>query len=270
MATIPWLEGGELDFPPLEQALDEPDGLLAVGGDLSPERLLHAYRQGIFPWYEDPHPIFWWSPAVRAVITPGTLHVSRSLRRSLRRQPWQVSRDQAFDAVVVACAQLDQQRPGTWITAEMRAAYNRLHQLGWAHSVEVWLEGVLVGGLYGVAIGGAFFGESMFSRVSDASKIALLHLDRYLHDREFGMLDCQMMTPHLASMGARPLPRPRFARQLAREVTRSCPETSGAWPRPIAGLDEPLHGRTPGNDATEGGTGRDRAGQSQGLRHTPP
>lgn len=214
---IPWL-GRDLSFPPLETALVEPNGLLAAGGDLSPKRLLGAYRRGIFPWFSEGDPILWWSPDPRMVLLPAELKISRSLAKTLRNKPHEVRFDTAFEDVVLACAAPREGEPGTWITAEMRAAYGRLHRLGYAHSVETWIEGELAGGLYGVAIGRMFYGESMFSRARDASKIALVHLARCLEAADFGMIDCQMRTDHLASLGAREIPRARFSRLVGELV----------------------------------------------------
>jgi leucyl/phenylalanyl-tRNA---protein transferase len=197
-------------FPPPEEALTEPNGLLAAGGDLTPERLLAAYKRGIFPWYQEGQPILWWSPDPRAVLTPGTLKVSRSLRRSLKRQRFEFRVDTAFDLVVAACAEPRHYGGGTWITAEMAEAYGRLHRLGWAHSFESWLDDRLVGGLYGVAIGRAFFGESMFTRVTDASKVSLVHAVEYLRSRETEIIDCQVASAHTRSLGAVDIPRAEF------------------------------------------------------------
>jgi leucyl/phenylalanyl-tRNA--protein transferase len=210
---IPWL-GSADPFPPVSRALREPNGLLAAGADLSPARLLAAYRYGIFPWYCPGEPILWWSPDPRMVLVPSELHVSRSLRRRLKRGDYQVRIDGAFDEVIRGCARPRRGQPDSWITEEMRAAYLRLHRLGYAHSVETYIDGRLAGGLYGVAVGGAFFGESMFSTVSDASKIALVHLVGYLERRGYGVIDCQMSTTHLASLGAREIPRSRFVAML--------------------------------------------------------
>ena len=197
-------------FPPPEEALTEPNGLLAAGGDLTPERLLAAYKRGIFPWYQEGQPILWWSPDPRAVLTPGTLKVSRSLRRSLKRRRFEFRVDTAFDLVVAACAEPRHYGGGTWITAEMAEAYGRLHRLGWAHSFESWLDDRLVGGLYGVAIGRAFFGESMFTRVTDASKVSLVHAVEYLRSRETEIIDCQVASAHTRSLGAVDIPRAEF------------------------------------------------------------
>jgi len=201
-------------FPPASEALREPNGLLAAGGDLTPERLLTAYERGIFPWYQAGQPILWWSPDPRAVLWPSAFRISRSLRRSLTKRGFEFRVDTAFARVVSGCAEPRRYGAGTWITPEMAAAYNRLHDLGWAHSFETWQHGELVGGLYGVAIGRAFFGESMFSTATDASKIALVALVRQLERWGFGMIDCQMNTGHLASLGAREIPRGEFTRRL--------------------------------------------------------
>ena len=227
-----WLgpPGSEPRFPDPSTALAWPNGLLAAGGDLSPERLLAAYRLGIFPWYETGQPILWWCPDPRAVIFPGDLHVARRLRRSLARQPFESSFDRDFAAVVAGCARLDDTVNGTWITPEMRAAYTRLHALGHAHSVEVWRGDTLVGGLYGVAVGRAFFAESMFSRAPNASKAAMVFLARELHAREFAVIDCQLPSRHLATMGAVEIPRREFLSLLAPSVDRP-PAGLADWPR---------------------------------------
>jgi len=211
----------DLRFPPVHLA--SPEGLLAAGGDLCSERLLEAYRHGIFPWYSDGQPILWWSPDPRVVLYPGNLHVSRSLRKTLRTGCFRLSLDVAFRKVMTACAERradmpDENPTHTWITHEMVEAYVRLHEQGHAHSVEVWAgdgpEQALVGGLYGVALGGAFFGESMFSRRSDASKAALVWLTRQLSAWGFRFIDCQLPTAHLFSMGATEIPRRRFIDEL--------------------------------------------------------
>ncbi|MCX7893637.1 MAG: leucyl/phenylalanyl-tRNA--protein transferase [Burkholderiales bacterium] len=223
---IPWLER-ETPFPPLESALKHPNGLLAAGGDLAPKRLLEAYRQGIFPWYSEGEPILWWSPDPRTVLFPEALRVSRSLAKVLRNRDYEVRLDTSFRAVLEGCAAPRRGQPGTWITADMRAAYLRLHALGYAHSAETWIGGELAGGLYGVAIGRVFFGESMFTRVRDASKIAFVHLVRFLADRGFALIDCQMHTAHLESLGACPIPRAAFARRVAELVDYG--EPPGRW-----------------------------------------
>jgi len=211
---IPWLAANNTRFPPVEHALDDPNGLLAAGGDLSPDRLLAAYRQGIFPWFNPGEPILWWSPDPRCILFPEDLHLSRSLRKRLRRQDYQVTFDQAFDEVIQACADIRSEKGGTWISQPMQIAYNELHRRGVAHSVEVWIEGELAGGLYGLAMGRMFFGESMFSRQRDASKIAFSHLAVQLQGWGFNLIDCQVYNPHLASLGATVIPRKAFSRLL--------------------------------------------------------
>lgn len=217
---LTWLQRDDLDFPPLEQALREPNGLLAAGGDLSAERLVAAYRHGCFPWYQEGQPILWWSPDPRTVLFPGELHVSRSLRKRIRQGELRVTFDQAFAEVIQGCAEPRSYAEGTWITPAMQHAYIRLHEQGIAHSVEVWRQGVLVGGLYGLAMGRLFFGESMFSRETDASKVGFVQLVERLRDWGFEMIDCQMHTHHLASLGARPIPRSEFKRLLAQHLQR--------------------------------------------------
>ena len=224
---IPWLEDN-MPFPPVEKALRDPNGLLAAGADLSPERLLDAYRHGIFPWFNRGEPILWWSPSPRMVLRPGELKVSRSLMKRLRRREFEVRADTAFTEVMRACAAPRQGQGGTWITTKMQRAYARMHELGYAHSVECWQEGALLGGLYGVGIGRAFYGESMFSRRTDASKVALGHLTRYLESRGFCVLDCQMSTTHLASLGAREIPRGEFVAGLRDWTQKGDPP--GKWP----------------------------------------
>jgi leucyl/phenylalanyl-tRNA--protein transferase len=207
-----WLSSADAAdrFPPASQALTEPNGLLAAGGDLKPERLLAAYRRGIFPWYEEGQPILWWSPDPRAVLRPDGVNVSRSLRRSLNKGGFELRVDHAFEAVVAACAEPRRYTDATWITREMATAYTRLHRLGWAHSFESWRDGELVGGLYGVAIGRVFFGESMFTRATDASKVALVRLAEHLHARAFRLIDCQVASAHVASLGATTVSRADF------------------------------------------------------------
>jgi leucyl/phenylalanyl-tRNA--protein transferase len=211
---LTWLRRDSLDFPPLENALQEPNGLLAAGGDLSPERLIQAYRHGCFPWYQDGQPLLWWSPDPRTVLFPEELHVSRSLTKTLRQGLFQITLDQAFDAVIEACAGPRSYADGTWITSPMQAAYRELHKRGVAHSVEVWKNGELVGGLYGLAMGRLFFGESMFSHASNASKAGFAHLVRQLQAWGFVLIDCQMPTKLLQSFGARPISRRQFAEYL--------------------------------------------------------
>ncbi|NND38900.1 MAG: leucyl/phenylalanyl-tRNA--protein transferase, partial [Pseudomonadales bacterium] len=201
-------------FPPIEQALREPNGLLAVGGELSAERLVCAYRAGIFPWYEAGQPVLWWSPDPRAVIKPEAVHIARSLRKSMRKMRYALSMNRAFAEVMDACAEPRQDDAGTWITPEMRAAYLELHQRGAAHSIEVWQEQELVGGLYGVAVDKLFCGESMFSRKPDTSKIAFVALCRLLQLRNWPLLDCQLPNPHLQSLGVTEISRDEFKTYL--------------------------------------------------------
>ena len=201
-------------FPPVETALREPDGLLAAGGDLSTARLLCAYRSGIFPWSDEGQPILWWSPDPRCVFKKGDFHVSRSMRRHLRQLTAEVRFNTSFAAVIRACAAPRVYEKQTWITADMITAYERLHSEGWAHSVEIWRDGSLVGGLYGLAIGRAFFGESMYSAEENASKIALLTLSRMINADEFGIFDCQVPSSHLLSLGATLSPREEFTKIL--------------------------------------------------------
>lgn len=214
------LEGNEA-FPPLEDALAEPNGLLAIGGDLGPERLLAAYRSGIFPWFSPGEPLLWWSPNPRMVLFPEELKISRSLAKTLRQKKFEIRFDTAFRQVMEGCSQSTREgQSGTWIVPEMIQAYCRLHQLGVAHSVESWRDGQLVGGLYGVALGRMFYGESMFHTETDVSKVAFVHLVRFLQAQGYGMIDCQMHTRHLASLGAREIARDVFAQQLRELVSQ--------------------------------------------------
>ncbi|MDX1698937.1 MAG: leucyl/phenylalanyl-tRNA--protein transferase [Thiohalobacterales bacterium] len=205
-------------FPDVENALVEPDGLLAVGGDLSSERLLYAYRNGIFPWYGPDQPILWWSPDPRLVLFPEDLRISRSLAKTLKKHPFTVTFDTAFEQVIAACAEPRPGQAGTWITPEMQAAYVRMHELGHAHSVECWQAGELAGGLYGLALGRVFFGESMFTRITDASKVGFVTLVQMLQRRGYRLIDCQVRTGHLESLGAALIPRREFTRILDRET----------------------------------------------------
>ncbi len=213
-------------FPPPELARD--DGLLAIGGDLSPERLLLAYQMGIFPWYATGDPILWWAPTPRLILRPQEFHLSRRLARELKKGAFEFSMDKAFQEVIFACAQVrnDQDQP-TWINQEMIDAYCLLHQLGYAHSLECWQQGTLVGGLYGVSVGGFFFGESMFSRASNSSKAALAILARQLAAWGFDCIDCQMRTEHLLSLGATEIPGRQFFAMLQQSVL--CPDRGGKW-----------------------------------------
>lgn len=214
---IPWLGPGD-PFPPVERALEEPNGLLAAGADLSEARLLDAYASGIFPWYSAGQPVLWWSPDPRMVLIPAELRIPRSLRKRLARRDYEVRADSVFEEVIRACAEPRRGQDGTWITEDMAEAYLRLHRSGRAHSVETWIGGTLAGGLYGVELGRMFYGESMFARAPDASKIALAHLVRQLARRDCGMIDCQMKTALLATFGAREIPRREFLRKLAELV----------------------------------------------------
>jgi leucyl/phenylalanyl-tRNA--protein transferase len=224
--VIPWLTEQE-EFPPVARALLEPNGLLAAGGGLAPERLLAAYRLGIFPWYSGNQPVLWWSPDPRMVLFPAEFRMPRSLGKRLRRHDYEIRIDSAFTEVMHGCALPRSDGAGTWITQDMIDAYYRLHQLGYAHSIETWIDGKLAGGLYGMAIGRAFFGESMFARVSDASKIAFAHLVHQLARWQFGMIDCQMNTAHLARFGAREIPRSEFSQNLTELV--NYPSTTISW-----------------------------------------
>lgn len=228
MSTVPWLEADNHQFPATATALAEPNGLLAVGGDLSPERLIAAYRNGIFPWYEEPQPILWWSPSPRTVLFPADINISRSLKKRLRRGEYTVSCDQQFADVIRLCATTPRKdQDGTWIGSPMELAYCRLHQMGVAHSLEVWHENQLVGGLYGLAIGKVFFGESMFSLRSDASKVAFVHLAKQLQAWGFAVIDCQVSNPHLFSLGATEIPRAEFTRLLTENIDKIAPSE---WP----------------------------------------
>jgi len=225
-AMIPWLEH-DTPFPPPDRALREPNGLLAAGGTLSAGRLLSAYRRGIFPWYSEGQPVLWWNPDPRMVLFPAEFRMPRSLAKRMRRRDYEVRVDTAFEAVMRACAAPRRDGAGTWITEDMIGAYCTLHRMGHAHSFETWIGGELAGGLYGVALGRMFYGESMFTRVPDASKIALASLVRRLWDMQFGMIDCQMNTAHLARFGAREIARDEFSRRLAELI--NYPQPSVMW-----------------------------------------
>jgi leucyl/phenylalanyl-tRNA--protein transferase len=227
-----------LRFPDVNLALTEPDGLLAIGGDLSAERLVAAYRRGIFPWYNAGQPILWWAPDPRMVLFPDRLKVSRSLGKTLRKQTFSVTLDTAFAEVIEACSAPRRQpgkkdaEPGTWITQEMKLAYQRLHQLGLAHSVESWSQGELVGGLYGVALGRVFFGESMFTRQTDASKVAFVTLVQQLARWDFAVIDCQIYSQHLESLGAENISRKVFCDLLDRHCEQTAPPTPWRFDAP--------------------------------------
>ncbi len=242
---LTWLDphNDNQPFPHPDRALTEPDGLLAAGGNLTPRRLLRAYRMGIFPWYSADQPILWWSPDPRLVLLPECLKVSRSLRKTLRKRVFAITADTAFEQVVAACAGPRQGEPGTWITSEMYRAYCRLHRLGHAHSIETWQQGELVGGLYGVSLGRVFYGESMFSWISDASKIALVALAAQLQRWEFAVIDCQVTTAHLLSMGAVDIPRSSFLQLL--ECYCPQPGQPGPWRLDADLLDSLFAGAPP-------------------------
>ncbi|MDP2388898.1 MAG: leucyl/phenylalanyl-tRNA--protein transferase [Acidobacteriota bacterium] len=219
---IPFL-GPADPFPPVDQALDEPDGLLAAGADLTPDRLIDAYRHGIFPWFNEGDPILWWSPNPRIVLAPRDFHVSHSLKKRLKQRRFTVTIDTAFAAVLAECAAPRPDDGGTWLTAPMKAAYLALHEEGAAHSIEVWMDGALAGGIYGVGLGRMFFGESMFSRRTDASKIALAYLAAQLARWDVPWIDCQLETDHLLSLGAVAVPRRVFIAKVARLVREPAP-----------------------------------------------
>ncbi|NLC09443.1 MAG: leucyl/phenylalanyl-tRNA--protein transferase [Gammaproteobacteria bacterium] len=215
-----WLKHNTTDFPSLQKALRQPNGLLAMGGDLSSQRLIAAYRHGCFPWYAEGQPLMWWSPDPRTVVFPNQLHIPRSLKKNIKRGTFQVTYDQAFARVLSACAEPRSTDSGTWITPAMQAAYCELHKLGYAHSVEVWHQQQLVGGLYGIAIGQLFFGESMFARMNDASKVGFVTLVQDLKAAGFVLIDCQMHTEHLARFGAQEINRSEFADYLAQHLDK--------------------------------------------------
>lgn len=214
MTSLSWLDTNNLWFPDPSQALEDPDGLVAAGGDLSPERILAAYRKGIFPWFNPGDPILWWSPNPRTVIFPEQLHLSKSLSKTLRKGIYRVTFDHCFEAVMRACAAPRSYADGTWISEEIIAGYCALHKRGFAHSVEVWQNNELVGGLYGIALGRVFFGESMFSHADNASKVGFAHLVRQLRHWDFQLIDCQVANDHLFSLGAIEIPREEFQQIL--------------------------------------------------------
>lgn len=226
MSQIPWLEGNQA-FPPTDSAMKDPSGLLAAGADLSPSRLLEAYRQGIFPWFEEGQPILWWSPDPRATLRPSSIHVSRSLRKAIKQKRYQFRFDSNFFGVIQACAEARSYTEGTWITDAMCEAYEKLHQMGVAHSVEVWDKEELVGGLYGIALGKVFFGESMFSRASNTSKMALVYLAEHLQAWGFELIDCQVENTHLMSLGAQCISRKQFDRRLIELIKPN--ELNSCW-----------------------------------------
>ena len=236
MTSLPWLDPDQLWFPPAHEALEDPDGLLALGGDLSTERLILAYRNGIFPWYSDEQPILWWSPDPRCVLFPDEVHISRSLRRTLNSQRFRVTADQAFGRIIRLCANT---RPeGTWITEDVITAYSELYRMGIAHSIEIWnsQNKTLAGGMYGIAMGQCFFGESMFSLETNASKVLMVHLANQLREWGYRIMDCQVESSHLLTMGARTIPREDFL-SILRECIDQPPEQDNwvfhwHWKRP--------------------------------------
>jgi leucyl/phenylalanyl-tRNA--protein transferase len=238
--VIPWLRPGDppTAFPPVESALTEPDGLLCAGGDLSPGRLLEAYRRGIFPWFSEGQPILWWSPDPRTVLYPAELKVSRSLAKTIRNRGYVVTLDRAFGSVMERCADTDLRPEGTWISPQMRVAYQQLHEAGYAHSIETWDGDRLVGGLYGISLGRVFFGESMFSIERDASKVALHSLIGAMLERGGCLIDCQVASTHLESLGARSIPRRQFVRELADAIPGLQPGAS--WRETSIALQQPF------------------------------
>lgn len=215
MDQLPWLAADNYAFPAPNSALDDPNGLLALGGDLSPQRILKAYQQGIFPWYEEGQALMWWSPNPRLVLFPDELHISKSLRKTLKKTQLRITHDHAFEAVIDACANRPGKPSGTWITSAMMQAYTELHNMGIAHSVEAWYQDELVGGLYGLTIGKVFCGESMFSRQSDASKIAFVHWVQILQQQGCTLIDCQVASDYLCHFGAREISREDFISYLS-------------------------------------------------------
>ena len=223
---IPWLDPGD-PFPPTSKALRQPNGLLAAGADLTPARLIEAYSHGVFPWFNADEPVLWWSPDPRMVLFPAELKVAQSLKKVIRNREYEMRFDTAFTRVMHGCAQPRKGQAGTWISPAMIEAYTQLHDRGIAHSAETWMDGELVGGLYGVALGRMFYGESMFTEVTDASKIALVHLVWQLRRWGFGLIDCQMKTAHLSRFGAREIPRGDFIRRVSKLIQYS--STSAPW-----------------------------------------
>ncbi len=234
--SIPWLDISNLKFPPVETALIEPNGLLAAGGDLCPERLVEAYRSGIFPWFEAGQPVLWWSPDPRMVLVPDQLVISTSLKKLLRRHKYRITFDQNFRAVINHCAQSRPSAGGTWITDSMQAGYCELFDRHTAHSVEVWNGSELVGGLYGLAIGRLFFGESMFSNEDNTSKLALVNLVKHLQHWRYRLIDCQVSSEHLASLGAREIPRAQFLQELQDNINK--PGKIGQWQLELDNLEK--------------------------------
>jgi len=224
---LPQLTEDPLFFPSIDSALSDPDGLLAIGGDLNAERIKNAYRRGIFPWFSKGEPLLWWSPSQRATISAGNVHISKSMKRFINKKQMNITLNHCFSEVITACSQPRASQAETWITQEMINAYIELHQLGFAHSIEVWCEGELVGGLYGVCVGQTFCGESMFSRISNASKLAFIALNQHFNASGGKVIDCQMQTEHLQSLGVNAVPREVFIKNLA--ASKDKPLTPGCW-----------------------------------------
>lgn len=229
MGNLTWLAPDNYEFPDSSQALDDPEGLLAVGGDLSCGRLLAAYTRGIFPWFNENQPILWWSPDPRLVLLPKDLHIGRTLRKLINKRQFHITADTAFSDVISACAKAPRHGEGTWITEEMQTAYINLHKAGHAHSVEAWVDGELQGGLYGVQIGQVFFGESMFSRVSGASRIAFSALCTQLEKWGVQAIDCQVNTDYLISFGAKEINRNKFEKILQDSINPASLENAFCW-----------------------------------------
>lgn len=236
MNELKWISSDEdpTALPPAHDALAHPNGLVAAGGRLSTDWLISAYKRGIFPWYEEGQPVLWWSPDPRSVLWTDELRISRSLRRAIRRRAFEITSDVAFEAVIHACAEPRQYTSSTWITTQMATAYIRLHEAGWAHSFEAWQGDRLVGGLYGVAIGRVFFGESMFSRATDSSKVAFAAATRFLASRNMPIIDCQIPSAHLTSLGAIEMPREKFV-GILRKLCRPT-RAEGSWRQEFATL----------------------------------
>ncbi len=232
MSQLPWLESGSTTFPDTRTALSDPNGLLAAGDTLSTDQLLAAYQKGIFPWFEEGQPVLWWSPSPRLVLQPEQLHISKSMKKALRRQQYSVTTDTCFEDVIRACAEPRDEQDGTWITDEIIEAYCKLHDLGFAHSVEVWENDELVGGLYGIAMGKIFFGESMFSLASNASKTGFITLVENLKRLNYQLIDCQVHTDHLASLGATEISRVEFENYLLNSIEDI--EYQPSWPTQLS------------------------------------
>ncbi|MAZ87901.1 MAG: leucyl/phenylalanyl-tRNA--protein transferase [Cellvibrionaceae bacterium] len=238
MSQLAWLEPDSLDFPPTDTALEDPNGLLAAGTTLSCEQLIAAYQQGIFPWFEDGQPVLWWSPSPRLVLLPEELHISKSMKKLLKKSEFEVTTDLAFDEVIHHCAAPRPDQQGTWITEEISEAYQEMHARGLAHSVEVWQNDELVGGLYGIAMGQIFFGESMFALTANASKYGFIYLIRALKQLNYKLIDCQVHTNHLASLGAKEIPRHDFENYLLNFIKEG--SLTAEWPKDLS-REQPIN-----------------------------